>query len=374
MTKDGKNIKVSKNAKDDKHHLNHFTLLYTKDMVKAGDEINEYPLQPYLALDLTELDGDITRLQIKISGETEMSHRIEDENLFEMISRNSVISRGKSLYKKFLYYVDNLDDEETFIIKKISNNLIKNDDLYTFFMSGLMTYIFFYYILDCNLIADKIPFGVTLPVNFNSYGFFNRNMFDYLNINLVPMRKFMSSFWSPIIIMINNFFNLFSGFFVYGVNIDQSAKSFQAVEIISSLTSHISNVLYGVKKQQDFLKKELVTIEKNIMEKMERSISKIERDVHNSLIDINAEIENSFNYQKQELESYLKLHLEKESKILQEKIENINENLENRIERIEQDSTSVDVWENKAIPKVVEEKKYVKNDMSWDEHILKLNN
>lgn len=367
-------IKKGKNNKDNVHSLNHFTLLFTKDNILAGEEINDYPLQPYLALDLTELDGNISEIKFKIFGEADMSHRVEDENLFDMISKNSVIHNGKSLYKKFLYYVDSLSEEEIFIIKKISNNLIKSDDLYTFFLSGLMTYIFFYYIIDCNLIGDKIPFAITLPVDFNSYSFFNRNIFDFLNINLVPMRKFMSSFWTPVILLVNNFFNLFSSFFVYGVNIDQAAKSFQAVEIISSLTSHISNLLYGVKKQQDIIKKDLVTIEKNIMEKVEKSISKIERDVHNSLIDINSEIENSFDYQKQELESSIKFQLEKESKILQEKIENINENLENRIERIEQDTTPLEIWEKKIIDKPVEEKKYIKNDMSWDEHILKLGN
>lgn len=355
-----------------KHQINHFTLLYTKDGIKAADEISEYPLQSYLALDLTEHDGDITEIKMKIVGETDMSHRIEDEDIFDIIVRNSTINKGKTLYKKFLYYVDNLDDEEISILKKQSHNLIKNNDIYTFFISGLMTYIFFYYVIDCNLITDKIPFSISLPTSFSGYGFFNRNVFDYLNLNLTPMRRFMSPFWTPIIMMVSNFFNLFSGFFVYGCNIDQTVRAMQSVEIVSSLTSHVSNILYSLKSQQDILKKDLEAMEKNVLEKVEKSIYKIERDVHNSLIDIASENENNRELQKQEIHASLKSYIDSNFENLKNRIENINENLEFRMERKSNGSSSIFDAENWAKPKMTNYKPEVNKDKSWDEHLLRL--
>lgn len=347
------------------YRINHFALLFTKKGIISSEEIKNYPLEPYLSIELTEHNGDINEINFKISGEMEMTHKITDENLFNIIKNNSIIGKNKSLYKKFVYYVDKLEESEILLIKGQSKNFIKNDDIYTFFISGIMTYIFLYYVLDCGLLRDFIPFNVDIPVTFSTLAFFNRNVFSYLNLNLTPMRRFMSPFWTPIISLVSNFFNLFSNFFVYGVNIDHCAQSMQAVEIVSGLTFHVSNILSSVKKQQENLKKELLEMEKEIINKIDRNIAKIERDVHNALIDITAKNEIELDEKRDNLKENLTNLVTKEIKNCFDRIEDINENLESRLEKVENRS-----FKSNTISKPYNNKD-TESNLSWDERILK---
>jgi hypothetical protein len=218
--------------------FNETVVYFTQDSTSINSKISSkssLKIQIIPTEDKTEINS------IKISyfnGISQINEEIDDANIFSALTC-SLNGIGDTLVEKITSYMNNLEEDEICVIIKEYSKYINDGVLFDALVAGIGSYLALLVLIENGAFVGQFPFEFSVPCSVCSGNTINGNMFKYMSLPLISLRKLSQGVLLQLVIFVESFINIWSPLFLEGPSISTMNESKVCLEIISGFSQHI---------------------------------------------------------------------------------------------------------------------------------------